>query len=189
MSELLLIAVGLSMDAFSVSICKGLSLPKIALKYGLICGIYFGIFQALMPLLGWALGIQFQTLITQIDHWIAFLLLGLLGLAMIRDSGEHTQRDALPLFTPRAMLPLAIATSIDALTVGITFAFLQADILSAILFIGIITFLLSCIGVWIGSIFGDCFREKSCLFGGVILVFMGLKILLTHLHLLPVSPF
>ena len=185
MPELLLIAVGLSMDAFSVSICKGLSLSKAALRHCLICGIYFGFFQALMPSLGWILGMQFQTLITQLDHWIAFLLLSLLGLAMIRDSGEHTQRDDLPLFTPRAMLPLSIATSIDALTVGITFAFLQADILSAVLFIGITTFIFSCAGVWIGSIFGDRFREKSCLFGGLLLIFMGCRTLLTHLRLFP----
>lgn len=179
--ELLFIAVGLAMDAFSVSICKGLSLPKAAFRYCLLCGIYFGFFQALMPLLGWVLGVQFQSLITTVDHWIAFLLLSLLGLAMIRDAGEPSSQESLPLFTPSVMLPLSIATSIDALTVGITFAFLQVNILPAILCIGIITFLLSGMGVWIGSIFGDCFREKSCFFGGLILIFMGFKTLLTHL--------
>ena len=182
MPELFLIAIGLSMDAFSVSICKGLSLQKAKLKHCLTCGIYFGFFQALMPLLGWTLGGQFQTSISKIDHWIAFFLLTLLGLAMIRDSDEHAQYDSHPLFTPRAMLPLSIATSIDALTVGITFAFLRADILSAVLFIGITTFLLSGIGVWFGSKFGNCLQEKSCFLGGLILIFMGFKILLTHLH-------
>ena len=181
MPELFLIAVGLSMDAFSVAICKGLSLQKAILKYCLLCGLYFGFFQAMMPLLGWILGIQFQTLIAKIDHWIAFLLLSLLGLTMLRDSGEQSPSDSFPLFTPYAMLPLSIATSIDALTVGITFAFLQVDILSAILFIGITTFVFSCIGVWIGSIFGDHLREKSCFLGGLILILMGIKTLLTHL--------
>lgn len=185
MPELLLIAVGLSMDAFSVSICKGLSLSNAIFKHCIICGTYFGFFQALMPLLGWRLGVQFQAPIAKVDHWIAFFLLIMLGISMIRDSGEQSPQDSLPLFTPRAMFPLSIATSIDALTVGITFAFLQTAILSAVLFIGTTTFVFSCTGVWIGSLFGDRFRDKSCFLGGLILIFMGFKILLTHI--LPIS--
>ena len=183
--ELLFIAVGLAMDAFSVSICKGLSLPKAALRYCLLCGIYFGFFQALMPLLGWVLGIQFQSLITKVDHWIAFLLLSLLGLAMIRDAGEPSSQKSLSLFTPNIMLTLSIATSIDALAVGISLAMAgNVNIWVAIALIGVITFTLSGVGVKIGNVFGSRFEKKAQIAGGVILILLGLKILLEHLGIL-----
>lgn len=181
--ELFLVAVGLSMDAFAVSVCKGLSVPKAQLKHSLICGVYFGLFQALMPLLGWLLGVQFQNMITSIDHWIAFVLLTIIGVNMIRESrGQEEEVDCS--FTPRAMLPLAVATSIDALAVGVTFAFLKVLILPAVTFIGVTTFLLSAIGVRVGAVFGARFRSSAELAGGVILVLMGLKILLEHLGIL-----
>ena len=181
--ELFLVAVGLSMDAFAVSVCKGLSVPKVQLKHSLICGLYFGLFQALMPLLGWLLGVQFQTMITSIDHWIAFVLLAIIGINMIRESRDQEEEVDCS-FTPRAMLPLAVATSIDALAVGVTFAFLKVLILPAVTFIGVTTFLLSSVGVRVGAVFGARFRSGAELAGGVILVLMGLKILLEHLGFL-----
>lgn len=181
--ELFLVAVGLSMDAFAVSVCKGLSVPKVQLKHSLICGVYFGVFQGLMPLLGWLLGVQFQNMITSIDHWIAFVLLAVIGVNMIRESREEGENVDCS-FTPRAMLPMAVATSIDALAVGVTFAFLKVLILPAVIFIGVTTFLLSAIGVRVGAVFGARFRSGAELAGGVILVLMGLKILLEHLGFL-----
>ena len=181
--ELFLVAVGLSMDAFAVSVCKGLSVPRATLRHSLICGVYFGLFQALMPLLGWLLGVQFQSMITSIDHWIAFVLLAVIGVNMIRESREEGE-DVDCSFTPRAMLPLAVATSIDALAVGVTFAFLKVLILPAVTFIGVTTFLLSAVGVRVGAVFGARFRSGAELAGGVILVLMGLKILVEHLGLL-----
>ena len=181
--ELFIIAVGLSMDAAAVSVCKGLSVPKLKPVHSLTCGLYFGAFQGLMPLLGWLLGVQFQSMITSIDHWIAFVLLGLIGFNMIRESREEGERVDSS-FSPRAMLPLAVATSIDALAVGVTFAFLQVDIVPAVLFIGVITFLLSGVGVQVGGAFGARFQSKAELAGGVILILMGTKILLEHLGIL-----
>ena len=181
--ELFLVAVGLSMDAFAVSVCKGLSVPKVQLKHSLICGFYFGLFQALMPLVGWLLGVQFQSMITSIDHWIAFVLLAVIGVNMIRESRDQ-EEDVDCSFTPRAMLPLAVATSIDSLAVGVTFAFLKVLILPAVTFIGVTTLLLSAIGVRVGAVFGARFRSGAELAGGVILVLMGLKILLEHLGFL-----
>ena len=181
--ELFLVAVGLSMDAFAVSVCKGLSVSRVQVKHSLICGAYFGLFQALMPLLGWLLGVQFQSMITSIDHWIAFVLLAVIGVNMIRESREEGE-DVDCSFTPRAMLPLAVATSIDALAVGVTFAFLKVLILPAVTFIGVTTFLLSAVGVRVGAVFGARFRSGAELAGGVILVLMGLKILVEHLGLL-----
>ncbi|MGI5963246.1 MAG: manganese efflux pump MntP family protein [Lawsonibacter sp.] len=181
--ELFVIAVGLSMDAFAVSVCKGLSVGKLHIRHSLVCGMYFGAFQALMPLLGWVLGVQFQSLITTVDHWIAFVLLGLIGFNMVRESREEGECiDAS--FSSRAMLPLAVATSIDALAVGVTFAFLQVNIIWAVLFIGLTTFVLSGIGVRVGAVFGARFRGKAELAGGVILILMGTKILLEHLGIL-----
>jgi len=181
--ELFIIAVGLSMDAFAVSVCKGLSVPTLRPVHSLTCGLYFGVFQALMPLLGWLLGVQFQSMITSIDHWIAFVLLSIIGANMVRESqGGEEHMDAS--FTPGAMLPLAVATSIDALAVGVTFAFLQVSILPAVIFIGLTTFLLSAIGVWVGALFGSKFQSKAELAGGIILILMGLKILLEHLSIL-----
>lgn len=179
--ELAVIAVGLSMDAFAVSICKGLSTKTLRVRHAAVTGAYFGVFQALMPLAGYLLGINFRTAITQVDHWIAFVLLALIGGHMVRESrgGEDEVLDAS--FGPAAMLPLAVATSIDALAVGVTFAFLQVDIVSAVLFIGGTTFALSCAGVWIGHVFGAKYKARAELFGGVVLILMGLKILLEHL--------
>ena len=181
--ELFILAVGLSMDAFAVSVCKGLSAGHLRPVHNLTCGLYFGGFQAMMPLLGWLLGIQFQAFISTVDHWIAFLLLGLIGANMIRESRggeEHVDSS----FRPRSMLPLAVATSIDALAVGVTFAFLRVEIGPAVSCIGVITFLLSAAGVYIGGAFGDRFQGKAELAGGVILVLMGSKILLEHLGFL-----
>lgn len=178
--ELFLIAVGLSMDAFAVSICKGLSVRRLQWKHVLLAGCYFGGFQMLMPSLGYLLGIQFEHLITSIDHWIAFFLLLLLGGKMIQESREDSEEldDS---FAVRTMLMLAVATSIDALAVGITFAFLQVDIVPAVLFIGVVTFLFSAAGIQIGHVFGARYKAKAELAGGLILIFIGCKILLEHL--------
>ena len=182
--ELFVIAVGLSMDAFSVSICKGLSVRRLKPKHVLIAGLYFGGFQALMPLLGYFLGKQFQSLITSADHWIAFILLGLIGFNMIREAKNGDEENLNDSMGVKAMLPLAVATSIDALAVGITFAFLQVQIAPAVSFIGVTTFLLSAAGVKIGNVFGMKYKAKAELFGGIVLILMGLKILLEHLGIL-----
>ena len=182
--ELFVIAVGLSMDAFAVSICKGLSVRELKPKHALTVGVYFGGFQMLMPLIGFALGVRFQSFITSIDHWIAFVLLGLIGANMIRESREHDEENLSDSFSFGAMLPLAVATSIDALAVGVTFAFLQVSILPAVCFIGATTFVLSCIGIKIGHVFGTKYKSRAELFGGIVLILMGLKILLEHLGLI-----
>ncbi len=179
--ELLIIAVGLSMDAFAVSICKGLSVGELRMKHALVSGLWFGGFQMLMPLIGYLLGVRFQELIISIDHWIAFALLGLIGINMVRESRSSEEEAVSDFFTPAAMLPLAVATSIDALAVGVTFAFLQVDIVPAIGFIGVTTFLLSCIGVKVGNVFGVKYKARAELAGGIVLILMGIKILLEHL--------
>lgn len=180
--ELLLIAVGLSMDAFAVSVCKGLSLRGLKPKHAALVGLYFGGFQALMPVLGWLLGSRFERYITSVDHWIAFFLLSVIGVGMIRESRQAEELNGDLSF--RAMLPLAVATSIDALAVGITFAFLQVRILPAAGLIGLTTFALSALGVYIGHLFGLKYKAKAELAGGVILIGIGLKILLEHLGLI-----
>ncbi len=178
--EILILAVGLSMDAFAVSICKGLSVKRLKPRHCVISGLYFGGFQAGMPLFGWLLGKQFETLIKSVDHWIAFALLCIIGANMIRESfGDPDELNAL--FSPRAMLPLAVATSIDALAVGVTFAFLDVDILSSVLMIGCTTFLFSAAGVKIGHSFGTKFKSKAELLGGIVLIAIGIKILIEHL--------
>ena len=182
--ELFVIAVGLSMDACAVSICKGLSVGRVRPGHALTCGGYFGLFQGLMPLLGWLLGVRFQSVIVSIDHWIAFALLGLIGLNMIRESREDEEECLDCSFGFLAILPLAIATSIDALAVGVTFAFLQVDIVPAVAFIGTVTFTLSAIGVWVGGIFGARFKSKAEFVGGAILMLMGTRILMEHLGLI-----
>ena len=182
--ELFVIAVGLSMDACAVSICKGLSVGRVRPGHALTCGGYFGLFQGLMPLLGWLLGVRFQSVIVSIDHWIAFALLGLIGLNMIRESREDEEECLDCSFGFRAMLPLAIATSIDALAVGVTFAFLQVDIIPAVCFIGIVTFTLSTLGTWVGGMFGARFKSKAEFVGGAILMLMGTRILMEHLGLI-----
>lgn len=185
LAELFIIAVGLSMDAFAVSVCKGLSVPRMKVSHALICGAYFGGFQALMPTIGYLLGSQFESMITQIDHWVAFVLLVIIGLNMIKEAREEEDEEGLDSsFEFKVMLPLAVATSIDALAVGVTFAFLRVDIFWAVTFIGLVTFLLSAIGVRVGNVFGTRYKSKAEITGGVILVLMGTKILLEHLGIL-----
>ena len=178
--ELFMIAISLSMDAFAVSICKGLSVGRPRWWHCLICGVWFGGFQALMPLMGWLLGVRFQEMIVSVDHWIAVILLGLIGFNMVREalSGEEENLDCS--FGVRSMFPLAVATSIDALAVGVTFAFLSVPILPAVSLIGVTTLVLSCFGVKLGAVFGTRFQSKAELAGGVILMIMGVKILLEH---------
>ena len=178
--ELIVLSIGLAMDAFAVSICKGLSVSKLKPGHCLLAGVYFGGFQALMPLLGWLLGRQFEELIKSVDHWIAFGLLVLIGANMIRESfGEEESQNAS--FAFKAMLPLAIATSIDALAVGVTFAFLDVNIILAISLIGAITFVISAAGVKIGNVFGSKYQSKAEFAGGAILIILGIKILVEHL--------
>lgn len=179
--ELFLIAVGLSMDAFAVSICKGLSFQRMNWKHALIVGLYFGGFQAGMPLLGYLLGSQFQEAITNIDHWIAFVLLAIIGFNMIKEALSSDEESCDASLDVRTMTLLAVATSIDALAVGVTFAFLQVSIIPAIAFIGITTCVLSMIGVKAGNVFGCRYKSSAELTGGVILIFMGIKILVEHL--------
>lgn len=180
--SLFLIAVGLSMDAFAVSVCKGLATPKYKLKYSMIlCGAWFGGFQALMPAVGYLLGVNFKKYITAIDHWIAFVLLALIGFNMIREALKNDDEGADPSFTAKSMSLLAVATSIDALAIGITFAFLDVNIVAAVLFIGVCTFVISAAGVKIGSAFGTRFKSKAEIAGGVILIILGLRILVEHL--------
>ena len=181
--ELFVIAVGLSMDAFAVSVCKGLSVGRAGAGHCLTAGVYFGGFQMLMPLIGYLLGVRFQGIIASVDHWIAFVLLGAIGANMIREAGDEAECLDCS-FRPRAMLPLAVATSIDALAVGVTFAFLQVSILPAVSFIGVTTFVLSALGVWVGSAFGARWRERAEQAGGIILILMGVKILAEHVGLL-----
>ena len=178
--ELFVIAVGLSMDAFAVSICKGLSVQRLRWSHALTAGAWFGAFQALMPLAGWLLGTRFEGIITSVDHWVAFVLLVLIGGNMVKESrGACEALDAS--FAVRAMFPLAVATSIDALAVGVTFAFLTVPILPAVSFIGVVTFTLSVVGVKVGNVFGCRYKSRAELAGGLILVLMGLKILFEHL--------
>ena len=182
--ELFLIAVGLSMDAFAVSVCKGLSVRKATVKHALCVGLYFGGFQALMPLIGYLLGTQFESVITSVDHWIAFGLLAFIGGNMIREALGREEEKLDDSFSFRTMMTLAVATSIDALAMGVTFAFLRVDIVPAVLLIGATTFVLSAVGLKVGNVFGAKYKARAELFGGVVLVLMGLKILLEHLGVL-----
>lgn len=179
--ELFFIAVGLSMDAFAVSVCKGLSVQRVRLRHALTAGVYFGGFQMLMPLAGYLLGSAFKALITSFDHWIAFTLLVLIGANMVREARREDETGADASFSPRAMLPLAVATSIDALAVGVTFSFLQVTILPAAGLVGAVTFLLSAAGIWAGGRFGQRWKARAELSGGVVLILMGIKILAEHL--------
>ena len=182
--ELFILPVGLPMDAFAVSVCKGLAMREIPFKKTAVVGAWFGGFQALMPALGYLLGVQFNDKITAVDHWIAFILLAIIGANMIREalSGDcETESDSLDIKT---MFLLAVATSIDALAVGITFAFLKVHIIAAVCFIGITTFILSAIGVKIGNVFGAKYKSRAELAGGIILILLGLKILAEHLGIL-----
>lgn len=182
--ELFLIAVGLSMDAFAVSVCKGLAMPKCTFKKAAIVGLWFGGFQALMPAIGYILGAQFQEAIASIDHWIAFVLLALIGGNMIHEALDNDEEEADASLDVKTMFLLAVATSIDALAIGITFAFLKVNIIPAVCFIGIVTFIISFAGVKIGNVFGARYKNKAEIVGGVILILFGLKILLEHLGFL-----
>lgn len=183
--EIILIAVSLAMDAFAVSICKGLSMKKMDWKKAIIIGLYFGIFQGGMPLIGYLLGVGFEESIKFIDHWIAFGLLAFIGGNMIKEALSKNDEDEVDDSVDfKTMIVLAIATSIDALAVGVTFAFLNVNILLAVALIGIITFVISCIGVKLGNVFGDKYEKKAELAGGIVLVLIGLKILLEHLGIL-----
>lgn len=182
--ELFLIAVGLSMDAFAVSVCKGLAMPKCTFKKAAIVGLWFGGFQALMPAIGYVLGAQFQEAIASIDHWIAFVLLALIGGNMIHEALDNDEEEADASLDVKPMFLLAVATSIDALAIGITFAFLKVNIIPAVCFIGIVTFIISFAGVKIGNVFGARYKNKAEIVGGVILILLGLKILLEHLGFL-----
>lgn len=179
--ELFVIALGLSMDAFAVSICKGLSVKKCSFKHMMTCGLYFGIFQGAMPLIGYILGSQFESLVTAIAPYIAFVLLAFIGGNMIKEALSGDEEACDDDFSVRSMVPLAIATSIDALAVGVTFAFLQVNIVPAVSFIGIITFTCCLFGVKFGSIFGSKYQSRAELFGGAVLIIMGAKILIEHL--------
>lgn len=181
---LLTLAVGLAMDAFAVSICKGLAMREKVLKKGIIVGLWFGGFQALMPTIGFFLGTQFKDQITSIDHWIAFVLLGLIGINMVKEALSNDEEQADDSIAVKKMFMLAVATSIDALAVGITFAFLNVHIVSAASMIGVCTFLISFAGVKIGNIFGTKYKSKAELAGGIILILLGFKILFEHLHIL-----
>lgn len=182
-AEVFLIGVGLSMDAFAVAICRGLKMQKFHAGQTAVIALFFGGFQALMPLLGWLLGKQFEKYITAVDHWIAFALLAIIGGKMIYDSFKKDEDDKSEkdIFNVKELFFMAVATSIDALAVGITFAFLSVNIWSSITIIGLTTFALSAIGVLIGHKFGAKYKNKAELAGGVILVLIGLKILLEHL--------
>ncbi len=185
-AELFVIAAGLSMDAFAVAVCKGLAVKKAGVKEMACAGLWFGGFQALMPLLGYFLGSSFSEYITKYDHWIAFVLLSVIGGNMIKEALSKEEDDCGDSsMSIKAMFPMAIATSIDALAVGITFALLpDVNIGAAVGFIGVITFILSAVGIKIGNIFGVKFKSKAELAGGIILIFMGIKILLEHLGII-----
>ena len=180
--ELLILAIGVSMDALAVAICKGLSIQKLKLRHALIVGLWFGVFQALMPTIGWLLGSAFTDLITSVDHWVAFVLLAIIGGNMIREALSKKEEDEVdPSLALGAMLILAVATSIDALAVGVTLALLNVKIVATVLSIGLCTFIISTIGVKIGNVFGMKFKSKAELLGGAVLILIGLKILLEHL--------
>ena len=182
--ELFLLAIGLSMDAFAVAICKGLSMQQFNQKHAAIIALYFGAFQALMPAIGYLLGSRFQQSITAYDHWIAFILLALIGGNMIKESFDHETETSSPSIHFQEMLILAIATSIDALAVGISFAALSVDIVPAVSLIGVTTFIFSVAGVAIGHTFGARYEKPATIVGGIVLILIGLKILLEHLGIL-----
>ena len=184
--SLFILAAALSMDAFAVSVCKGLAMKRVSVKNALIIGLWFGGFQALMPAIGYLLGNQFNQYITSIDHWIAFVLLSFIGISMIKEaiSTKDEEEETNPSLSVKTMFLLAVATSIDALAVGVTFAFLKVQIIPAVSFIGTITFLLSIVGVKVGNVFGTRYKAKAEIAGGIILILIGVKILLEHLAIL-----
>lgn len=182
--EIIFIGVGLAMDAFAVSVCKGLAMKKMNWKKACIIGLYFGVFQTLMPVIGYFLGIGFEDRIKNIDHWIAFVLLVCIGGNMIKESFTENDKDADDKVDFKTMIMLSIATSIDALAIGVTFAFLNVNLVLAVCIIGIITFCISTIGVKIGNAFGGKYEAKAEFIGGAILILLGIKILLEHLGII-----
>lgn len=183
--ELFLIAVGLSMDAFAVSVCKGLCMKRLDIRRAVVIALFFGVFQMVMPLVGWALGTQFEQYITPIDHWIAFVLLGFIGGKMLWEAfwgkGDETTCEIEEKLDIPELTMLAVATSIDALAVGITFAFLGVDIVPSVVLIGVTTFVLALVGVAVGHRFGARYEKLATVVGGIVLVLIGTKILLEHL--------
>lgn len=182
LSELIIIAIGVSMDAFAVSICKGLSVRSLQPKHACLTALWFGGFQALMPLIGYFLGVSFADFVSSVDHWIAFVLLGIIGGNMIKESFSKDECEYTPDFSFRTMLSLAVATSIDALAIGVSFAFLRVNIWTSVLIIGLTTGAFSALGVCIGKFFGCRYKSKAEFTGGFILVAMGVKILLEHTY-------
>ena len=182
--EILLISIGLAMDAFAVSVCKGLAMKKMSWKKAIIIGLYFGIFQAVMPVIGYFLGTTFERFITYVDHWVAFILLVGIGINMVKEAFDKESENRNDNVDMKTMLVLSIATSIDALAIGITFACLKIQIVMPVITIGLITFIISVIGVKIGNQFGDKYGKKAEIMGGVILILLGIKILLEHLGII-----
>ena len=182
--EILLISIGLAMDAFAVSVCKGLAMKKMSWKKAIIIGLYFGAFQAIMPTIGFSLGTTFERFITNVDHWIAFILLVGIGINMVKEAFNKESENRNDNVDMKTMLVLSIATSIDALAIGITFACLKIHIVMPVITIGLITFIISVIGVKIGNQFGDKYGKKAEIMGGVILILLGIKILLEHLGII-----
>ena len=182
--EILLISIGLAMDAFAVSVCKGLAMKKMSWKKAIIIGLYFGIFQAVMPVIGYFLGTTFEKFITYVDHWVAFILLVGIGINMVKEAFNKESENRNDNVDMKTMLVLSIATSIDALAIGITFACLKIHIVMPVITIGLITFIISVIGVKIGNQFGDKYGKKAEIMGGVILILLGIKILLEHLGII-----
>ena len=182
--EIVLIAIGLSMDAFAVSICKGLSMQKMNYKNAIIIALYFAIFQGLMPIIGFFLGTTFRVFVERVDHWIAFILLLIIGINMIVEGLDNAKPKNSDLLDFKTMIILSLATSIDALAVGITFAFFRTNLLSSTIIIASITFVLSIIGVKIGNRFGDKLQGKAKIIGGIVLIIIGIKILIEHLGMI-----
>ena len=182
--EILLISIGLAMDAFAVSVCKGLAMKKMSWKKAIIIGLYFGIFQVVMPVIGYFLGTTFERFITNVDHWVAFILLVGIGINMVKEAFDKESENRNDNVDMKTMLVLSIATSIDALAIGITFACLKIHIVMPVITIGLITFIISVIGVKIGNQFGDKYGKKAEIMGGVILILLGIKILLEHLGII-----
>lgn len=183
-AELLILSIGLAMDAFAIAICKGLSMKKMDWKKAIIIALYFGVFQAIMPIIGYFLGNRFEKIIVQYNHWIALILLGSIGINMIKEAINNSENNIDDSVNFKVMCILAIATSIDALAVGVTFAALEVNLMFAICIIGIITYITSIIGVKIGNIFGDKYGKNAQITGGIILILLGIKILLEHLGII-----
>ena len=180
--EIIISSIGLGMDAFAVAVGIGLSMKEFKMKSGIIVGLYFGLFQAIMPFIGYEIGSFFEKIIISIDHWVIFGLLSIIGINMIKESREDNLYSSDISF--KSMIPVAIATSIDALAVGITMSFLKVNIILVILSIGIITFIMSFIGAWLGNKAGSKYEKKAQILGGIILIIIGIKILIEHMEII-----